>query len=160
MTLPDGKPRKATRVLAPVVAGPAPLSHSTQQALGDRSPAVIPKAPKHPVLAAAPSCAALRRRGDRAGNGCTVGSRPGYGAGACGGVPGTGLQEDKRQRCHRHDREEHGHSQRTEAEQLVDEQNRGGEDRHDDEGRQGPDHRPSRPARHHHLTRRTPHQET
>ena len=121
-------------MLAPVVAGPAPLSHSTQQAgalgttPGDRSP---------------------RPR-----------SIPGRGTGTRGGVPGTGLQEDKRQRRHRHDREEHGHSQRTEAEQLVDEQNRGGEDRHDDEGRQGPDHRPSRPARHHHLTGRTPHQES
>lgn len=112
------------------------------------------------MLAAAPSCAALRRRGDRAGIRCAVGSIPGRGTGTRGGAPGTGLQEDKRQRRQRHDREEHGHSQRTEAEQLVDEQNRGGEDRHDDEGRQGPDHRPSRPARHHHLTGRTPRQET
>ena len=140
---------------------PGAVSHSIQQAgaLGTAHqqwsprPQSIPcsrlflPAPPYAVAATGP---ALDASSEASGRG--IGTR--------GGAPGTGLQEDKRQRRHRHDREEHGHPQRSEAEQLVDEQNRGGEDRHDDEGRQGPDHRPSRPARHHHLTRRTPHQET
>jgi len=86
--------------------------------------------------------AILQKDGRLANNGGAVVSGPGCGTGTPGGAPGTGLKEHERQWRHRHDREEHGHPHRAEAEQLVDEQNRGCEDHHHDEGRQGSDHWP------------------